>query len=38
LPATLTLAADGHPVDNLLKASRLGVTVATLRERIIKLD
>jgi len=34
----LTLSADGRSADNLLKASRLGVRVATLRERIAKLD
>jgi len=34
----LTLSADGRSADNLLKASRLGVTVATLRERIRRID
>lgn len=34
----LTLAPDGRSADNVLRATRLGVTVATLHERIVKLD
>lgn len=34
----LTLAPDGRSADNVLRASRLGVTVATLHERIFKVD
>lgn len=34
----LTLTPDGRSADNILRATRLGVTVATLRERIVKVD
>lgn len=34
----LTLAADGRSADNLLLARKLGVTVARLHERIVKID
>lgn len=34
----LTLAPDGRSVDNLLIARRLGVPVARLHERIVKVD
>jgi len=34
----LTLAPDGRSADNVLRATRLGITVATLRERIVKVD
>jgi len=34
----LTLAPDGRSADNVLRATRLGITVATLRERIVKAD
>jgi len=34
----LTLAPDGRSADNVLPATRLDLTVTTLRERILKLD